>query len=148
MPNPVELNDYGKPLTPQDHSSQVKDLLKKNSLDIKRERKIETVDFEEINKIIFNLEEPGEYGNAYKKIGLSPRAFNDDKNKGKARLVTKFALLGLLAQQQNHHEFTFDELAIIFAALIHHCETRAPQFRKEVKEIQKTIANLMLEKEI
>ncbi len=128
------------------------DLLKKNSLDVKRERKIETVPIEEIYNVITQFHSPDpnseiSISEIYKQIGLSHRAFRDDQNKGKARLVTKYALLGLLFEKnkETSHEFTSHELGIIFSSLTHYIQTRSEPFQQEVKDIRKIVMNLIME---
>ncbi len=131
--------------------SEAIELLKKSSLEIKRERHIETVPINEIYEIFykFHSDDPNSeisIGEIYKQIGLSPRSFKDDQAKGQARKVTKYALLGLLAEQKPElRTFTHTELGIIFSALTHHIQTRAEPYRAEVKEIQRAVMQLMLD---
>jgi hypothetical protein len=133
-----------------DESKGKINLLLKSSLEVKRPRgKSETVNIEEIEEILFQFKDEIYWGNIYSKIGLSPRAYKDDKERGQARKVTKYALLGLLSEQQskNQHNFTYNELAILFSAITHHIPTRAPPYRQETKDLQIVIGNMMMEKE-
>jgi hypothetical protein len=126
----------------------IEQLTKKSSTEIKHERKLQMVDFLEINNICTELNHiennPGSY--FYYQIGLSSRAYKDDIEKNQARKVTKYALLGLLAEKQkiNQHTFSSTELSIIFSALTQHIETRAKPFQEEVINLRKIIMNLIL----
>lgn len=128
--------------------SNISSLLAKTSLDLKKERNLEYVDFEEIHGIILGLLNISSGGDAYKQIGLTPQTFNKDKAKGKARKVTKFALLGLLSQQSQSkdlHQFTPDELSLIFCALLHYTQTRSEKYKQEVIDLRNVVSNLFLE---
>jgi hypothetical protein len=126
----------------------ISQLTQKSSTEIKRERKLQMVDFIEINNICCSLSyiEDKPYSDFYNQIGLSSRAYKDDSEKNQARKVTKYALLGLLAEKQkaNQHNFNSHELGIIFAALNTHIETRAELYKQDVRDIQKIIMNLIL----
>jgi hypothetical protein len=126
----------------------ISQLTQKSSTEIKRERKLQMVDFLEIDSICFVLSctEDKPYSDFYNQIGLSSRAFKDDIEKNQARKVTKYALLGLLAEKQkaNQHTFSSTELSIIFSALTQHIETRAKPFQEEVINLRKIIMNLIL----
>lgn len=115
-------------------------LLQQTSAEIKQQRRGEMVKFTEIEELIPHNTTGREL---YQQIGLSARTFNEDLARGECKKVTKYAIIGLLAQK-NHH-LTVDELSIIFSALTTHIQTRAPQYREEVKQIQKTIMNMIVE---
>ncbi len=133
--------------TPPNHVKErpeLEELLNKNSLDVKRDRKIQTIDTNEIYEIIisqFSIP-PQE---VYKLIGLTPRKWTEDQKRGKTSLTTKFAILGLLSQRLNQRSFSSHELSIIFSALTHHIQTRAEPFQQEVKDIRKIVMNLIME---
>jgi GH25 family lysozyme M1 (1,4-beta-N-acetylmuramidase) len=126
----------------------ISQLTKKSSTEIKYERKLQMVDFIEINNICYALTfiEDKPYAYFYNQIGLSSRAYKDDSEKNQARKVTKYALLGLLAEKRkiNQHTFSSTELSIIFSALTQHIETRAKPFQEEVINLRKIIMNLIL----
>ena len=126
-------------------------LLKKSSLDLKKERKIETVDIKEIYNILykFNKNDNPDFSmeEIYSQIGLSPRSYRHDKQKGHSRKITKYALLGLLneqqeSQQEKIHKFTFDELVLIFSALLS-LSALIPIETENIKKLQRTIAILI-----
>jgi hypothetical protein len=120
----------------------ISQLTQKSSLDIKRERHIETVPFTKIEKLIPDNTTGREI---YSQIGLGAKSFNDDMAKGKARKVTFYAILGLLSEHRETHTFSYDELCIILGALIHHTKSRSEPFKQEIADIQKIIMRLMLD---
>ncbi len=156
-------NQIFDPLTPTERQlqnppnhnptrSEMKNLLSKTSTEVKeikeQKRSLETVDIQEIydiynNYFIKNLNQLS-IEEIYIQIGLSKRILANDKSRGFARKVTKYALIGYIQEQnqQNQHNFTYEELTLIFTSLLSLSQLM-PLETKKIKNLQKIIANLI-----
>jgi len=129
-------------------TSTASEILSQTSTEIQAEKAIkretQTTKWEEIETLLQNFppeKDPIEY---FKEIGLSPSSYYDAKRNGKARKVTKYALMGLLAEQRQEvpQSFTFDQLALFFTALLLYPEP-SPLIAKQIHESQILLSKLI-----
>jgi len=123
------------------------EILSQTSTEIQAEKTIkretQTIKWEEIETLLQNFppeKDPIEY---FKEIGLSPSSYYDAKRNGKARKVTKYALMGLQAEQRQEtpQVFTFNQLLLLFTALMTY--DPPPKFLPQVCETQILLSKLI-----
>lgn len=115
-----------------------------NEIQQRKPRHFEAVPFCEIIDLLQELPQLTSL-EAFKKIGLSPSSHNESKNEGKCRLVTKYAIKGLIAEQteNQNHKFDTNELATLFTALLFY--QKHTNDIETLKNLQKTISKLLIE---
>lgn len=115
-----------------------KEILKENSSQAKK-RETQTIPWQEVEETLSKIIEKSSLTEVeiFKTIGLSPSSFYDGKREGKCRLVTKYALEGLLTKISPNQAFTFSELSLIFSSLI------SPNPDPETKALLKTLAKML-----
>lgn len=116
------------------------EILRETSEQIKKQRDETFVAWQEIENILQNQDGL----TLYKELGLSSSNFYENKRNNKARLVTKYALLGLLAEKtQSTYQFSHQELALIFTSLLFFQTSATPEILEQINKLQTVLAKLM-----
>jgi hypothetical protein len=128
-------------------SKPAQEILQETSEQIKRQHDEKFVPWQEIEEILTKNFPNQEIPPIFKQIGLSASTFYDGRRTNKVKLTTKYALLGLVAEQQTEttHKFSHQELAILFSGLLFYQTViqYSPELLGQISRLQTIVAKLM-----